>query len=72
MGRSGRSRKNCEIPEHGKIVKYHITSITPLLQDFADFFLNIISFQHGLQFDVGRSQIEWNMTVEIETSIVQV
>ena len=24
--------------EHGKIVKYHITSITPVLQDFVDFF----------------------------------
>ena len=24
--------------EHGKTVKYHITSITPVLQDFADFF----------------------------------
>ena len=24
--------------EHGKTVKYHITSITPVLQDFAAFF----------------------------------
>ena len=24
--------------EHGKTVKYHITSITQVLQDFADFF----------------------------------
>ena len=27
-----------EEEEHGKTVKYHITSITPVLQDFADFF----------------------------------
>ena len=40
-----------------KIVKYHITSFTPVLQDFAGFFLNIISFQHVLHFGVGRSQI---------------
>ena len=52
-----------------KTVKYHITSITPILQDFADFFLNIIDFQHVLQFGVGRSQIEWNIKVKIEISI---
>ena len=39
---NGKMKKNM----HGKTVKYHITSITPVLQDFADFFLNIISFQH--------------------------
>ena len=50
-------------------MKYHITSITPVLQDFTDFFLNIISFQHDLHFGVGRSQIEWNMKVKIEISI---
>ena len=33
IGRSGRREE-----EHGKTVKYHITSITPVLQDFADFF----------------------------------
>ena len=56
--------------EHGKTVKYHITSITPVLQDFADFFLiSLIGFQHVLQFGVGRSQIEWNMKVKIEISI---
>ena len=47
-------------------MKYHnITSITPVLQDF----LNIISFQHVLDFDVGRSQIEWNMKVKIKILI---
>ena len=40
-------------------MKYHITSITPV---------NIISFQHVLHFGVGRSQIEWNMKVKMETS----
>ena len=45
-------------------MKCHNTSITPVLYDFADFFLNIISFQHVLHFDVGRSQIEWNMKVK--------
>ena len=33
---------------HGQTVKYHITSITPILQDFADFF-SISFFQHVLQ-----------------------
>ena len=50
-------------------MKYHITSITPVLQDFTGFFLNIISFQHYLHFGVGRSQIEWNVKVKIEISI---
>ena len=52
--------------EHGKTVKYHITSV---LQDFADIFSNIISFRHVLHFGVDRSQIEWNMKVKIEISI---
>ena len=43
--------------------------ITPVLQDFADFFLNIISFQHVPHFGIGRSQIELNMKVKIEISI---
>ena len=42
-------------------MKYHITLV---LQDFADFFFNIISFRHVLHFGVGRSQIEWNMKVK--------
>ena len=32
------NRPEEEEEEHGKTVKYHITSITPVLQDFADFF----------------------------------
>ena len=55
--------------EHGKTVKYHITNITSVLQDFADIFSNIISFRHVLHFGVDRSQIEWNMKVKIEISI---
>ena len=42
-----------------------ITSITCILQDNFD----IISFQHVLHFDVGRSEIEWNMKVIMETSV---
>ena len=53
-------------------MKYHITNITPVLQDFADFFLNIISFQHVLHFGVGRSEIEWNMKVKMKFQFVQV
>ena len=62
-------RRKEEEEEHGKTVKYHITSITPVLQDFADFFSDIISFQHVLHFGVGRSQIEWNMKVKTEISV---
>ena len=43
-------------------------SITPVLQHFANFFLDIISFLHVLYFDVGRSQIEWNLRVKTEMS----
>ena len=52
-----------------KTVKSHITSITPVLQGFADFFLSIISFQHVPHFSVGRSPNEWNMKVKIGISI---
>ena len=45
-------------------MKYHITSITSVLQGFADFFFDIISFRHVLHFGVCRSQIEWNMKVK--------
>ena len=31
---------------------------------FCRFFPNIISFQHVLHFDVGRSQIDWNVKVK--------
>ena len=50
-------------------MKYCFTSITQVLQDFADFFINIIIFQHVPHFGIGRSQIEWNMKVKIEISI---
>ena len=50
-------------------MKYHITSITSVLQYFADIFLNIISFRHVLHFGVDRSEIEWNMKLKIEISI---
>ena len=53
-------------------MKYHITSITSVLQDFSDIFSNIITFRHVLHFGVDRSQIEWNMKVKIEISICTV
>ena len=40
--------------------------ITSILQDNFDLFLDIISFQHVLHFDVGRSEIEWNMKLKME------
>ena len=58
-----------ENEEHGKSVKVHITSIAPVLQDFLDFFPDVISFQHVLHFDVGRSQIEWNLKMKSEMSV---
>ena len=60
--------KDKDEEEHGKTVKYQITSITPVLKDFADFFLNIISFQHVLHFDSGINQIEWNLKVKGDIS----
>ena len=50
-------------------MKYHITSITQVLQDFAYFFVNIISFKHFLHFGDGKSEIELNMKVKIEILI---
>ena len=44
----------------------NITSITCFLQDNFDLFFDIISFQHVLHFDVGRSEIEWNMKLKME------
>ena len=32
-------------------------------------FPDIISFQHVLHFDVGRSQIEWNLKVKSKISV---
>ena len=52
---STRRIKNEE--ERGKTVKVRITSITPFLQDLADVFLNIISFQYDLHFDIGRRKL---------------
>ena len=49
--------QNCEIPYY----KYY-TGFTR----FCRFFLNIFSFQHVLDFDIGRSQIEWNMKVKMK------
>ena len=48
-----------------------ITGITMscILQDNFDLFIDIISFQHVLHFDVGRSEIEWNMKVIMEISV---
>ena len=43
-----------------------ITGITCIVQDNFDLFIDIISFQHVLHFDVGRSEIEWNMKVIME------
>ena len=55
--RSGRRRtwQNCEIPYY----KYYIG-----FSRFCRLFFNIISFQHVLHFDVGRSQIDWNVKVK--------
>ena len=47
-------------------MNFSITSITCILQDNFDLFIDIISFQHVLHFDVGRSEIEWNMKVIME------
>ena len=46
-----------------------ITSITCTLQDNFDLFFDIISFEHVLYFDVGRSEMEWNMKVKMEISV---
>ena len=46
-----------------------IRGITCILQDNFDLFIDIISFQHVLHFDVGRSEIEWNMKVIMEISV---
>ena len=39
---------------------------------FLIFFSDIISFQHVLHFDVGGSQIEWNMKAKSEISVFTV
>ena len=45
---------------------HNIASITPVTQDFLDF-LEIVCFR-VLHFDVGRSQIEWNVKVNFQFS----
>ena len=45
----------------------YITSITCILQDNFDLFFDIISFQHVLHFDVGRSEIEFKMGILVFT-----
>ena len=59
-----------EDEEHRRPLSGHceinITSITCILQDNFDLSFDIISFQHVLHFDVGRSEIEWNMKVKME------
>ena len=52
--------------EHGKTVKYHIISITVVLQYFSNFFPNILIFQH---VDVGRDHIGWNLNVKSKLSV---
>ena len=42
------------------------TSITCILQDNFALFIDIISFQHVIHFDIGRIEIEWNMEVKME------
>ena len=48
--------EEAEHEEHGKSVKVEITSITPVLQAYLDFFPDIISFQHVLHFGVGMQK----------------
>ena len=56
---------------HGnsRLVKVEITSITPVLQAFLDFFRYHYSFQHVLHFGIGKSQIEWKLKVKTEISV---
>ena len=54
----GKEEAKEEESEEPVSVKIEITCSTPVLQAVLDFFPDIISFQHVLHFDVGRSQIE--------------
>ena len=47
----------------------NITSITCILRDNFDLFIDIISFQHVIHFAVVRIEIEWNMEVKMEISV---
>ena len=58
-----------ESEEHGNSVKIEITCIKPVLQAFLDFFPDIISFQHVLHFDSGRSRMEWKLKVKTDISV---
>ena len=49
-------------------MKIEITSITPVLRPFLDFFSDIISFQHVPHFGDGISQIEWKLKVKFQFS----
>ena len=44
--------------KHGKTVKYHITSITPVIQDFADFFS--ISLVFNMFFTLAMVKVKLN------------
>ena len=47
-----------ENEEHGKTVKYRFTSITPVLQDFVDFFS--ISFVFNMFFTLALAEVKLN------------
>ena len=47
---------------YNQLVSYNIVIL--------DFLFDIISFQHVLHFDVGRSEIEWNMNLIIEILVL--
>ena len=54
------------------IVKVHNNNsiiIIPMSLYLKYVLIIIISYQHVLHFDVGRSQIEWNMKVKSEISV---
>ena len=55
--------KEKKAEEHGKSVKVLQLQVlyTPILQDFLEFFSDIISFQLVLHFDVDKSEVEWNL-----------
>ena len=46
-------------------MKYHITSITPVLQDFADFFsISLVFNMFSTLIYIGKNQIQQNMKVK--------
>ena len=64
-GKEEEDEKHGPLSHHCEI---NITSITCILQDNFDLFIDIISF-HVIHFDVGRIEIEWNMKVKMEISV---